>query len=309
MGEAPEKAADPKRKPRLGKGLSALLGEYMPTEDGPPQGPVRTVQLDRVAANPFQPRREFDSEQLAELTASIRENGLLQPLVVRPRLSGEGWELVAGERRMRALRALGWTEAPAVVRELDDRAMLLLAIVENVQRAELSPLEEARGYRRLVDEFGLTQQEVAENVGRERSTVANLLRLLQLPASVQRLIDEGQISMGHARALLGAGSEQRIGSLARETAARGLSVREVERRVREERRQPGDSPREQEEQSADPHLKRVEVELRRALGTKVKIRVRKGKADRGRLEIPFFGAEDFERLMEILLGSDAARSF
>jgi ParB family transcriptional regulator, chromosome partitioning protein len=304
---AEDRTPDAKRKPRLGKGLSALLGEYMPSEEGQAHGPVRSVQLSRVAANPFQPRREFDGEQLGELTASIRENGLLQPLVVRPLAGGDGWELVAGERRMRALRALGWSEAPAMVRELDDRAMLLLAIVENVQRAELSPLEEARGYRRLIDEFGLTQQEVSEHVGRERSTVANLLRLLQLPASVQRLVDEGEISMGHARALLGAGSEQRIATLARETVAQGLSVREVERRVRDERERP-DAGRRGEEPAEgvdDPHLRRIEVELRRALGTKVRIRVREG--NRGRLEIPFLGAEDFERLMEILLGSDAER--
>jgi ParB family transcriptional regulator, chromosome partitioning protein len=215
---------------------------------------------------------------------------------------------VAGERRMRALRALGWSEAPAVVRELDDRAMLLLAIVENVQRAELSPLEEARGYRRLIDEFGLTQQEVADHVGRERSTVANLLRLLQLPASVQHLVDEGAISMGHARALLGAGSEQRISALARETVARGFSVRDVERRVREERQPPAPQPAQRDDgEKADPHLRRVETQLRRALGTKVTIRVSKG--NRGRLEIPFFGAEDFERLMEILLGNDAERQY
>jgi ParB family transcriptional regulator, chromosome partitioning protein len=308
MERGPDRPLEAKRKPRLGKGLSALLGDYMPSEEGSPQGPVRSVQLSRVVANPFQPRREFDSEQLAELTASIRENGLLQPLIVRPHPSGEGWELVAGERRIRALRALGWGEAPAVIRTLDDRAMLLLAIVENVQRAELSPLEEARGYRRLVDEFGLTQQEVAENVGRERSTVANLLRLLHLPASVQRLIEEGAISMGHARALLGAGSEQRITLLARETVSRGLSVREVERRVREDRDRP-DAPPQSREARADPHLKRVEVDLRRALGTKVRIRVHPGKADRGRIEIPFLGAEDFERLLEILLGSDAARGY
>src|SRR5690606_23124587 len=176
--------------------------------------------------NPYQPRREFPIEQLQELEASIRESGLLQPLVVRPAgrtaPTGAEWELVAGERRLRAVRRLGWTEVPVVVREMDDRTLLVLAIVENVQRADLSPLEEAEGYRQLIEEFGYTQKEVAESVGRERSTIANLLRLLNLPASVQRLVNQGSLSMGHARALLGIGDERRIADLARKAAEDGL---------------------------------------------------------------------------------------
>ncbi|HEU0051757.1 MAG TPA: ParB/RepB/Spo0J family partition protein, partial [Longimicrobium sp.] len=210
------------RKPRLGKGLSALLGDFSAeTEAAAATGEgVREVATARIAPNPFQPRREFSPEQLAELEESIRQNGLLQPLVVRPATDatpeGAEWELVAGERRWRAVRRLGWTQVPVVVKEIDDRAMLVLAIVENVQRAELSPLEEAAGYRQLIDEFGFTQAEVAESVGRDRSTIANLLRLLQLPATVQRLVSDGQLSMGHARALLGLEDEREMSEVARQ---------------------------------------------------------------------------------------------
>lgn len=291
---------------RLGKGLGALLGEYMPTEEGGAAAAgARSIKTLRIVPNPFQPRREFEPESLAELEQSIRESGLLQPLVVRPAPAGaaEGaeWELVAGERRWRAVRRLGWTEVPSVVREIDDRAMLVLAIVENVQRAELSPLEEAAGYRQLIEEFGFTQAEVAESVGRERSTVTNLLRLLQLPPSVQRMLDEGKLAMGHARALLGLNDERGMAELAREAVHRGLSVRNVEERVRRRRADPSPSI----PTPADPHVRNLEAELQRALGTAARIRL--SGAERGRVEIPFFGTEDFERILELLLGPERAR--
>jgi ParB family transcriptional regulator, chromosome partitioning protein len=300
------------RRTRLGKGLSALLGEYLPEEAGPTDQGYRTVDVARIAPNPFQPRREFTPEQLAELESSIRENGLLQPLVVRPAQpgtpAGAEWELVAGERRWRAVRRLGWTDVPVLVREMDDRTMLVLAIVENVQRAELSPLEEADGYRRLIDEFGYTQKEVAESVGRERSTVANLLRLLQLPASVQRLVSDGSLSMGHARALLGLGDERRIAELARRATTHGLSVRAIEEQVRREKSPGGTTPvkpaRRSRGQATDAHLRRIESELQSQMGTAVRIHVEKGNA--GRIEIPFYGEEDFQRVIELLLGSDGA---
>ncbi|HEU0079748.1 MAG TPA: ParB/RepB/Spo0J family partition protein, partial [Longimicrobiaceae bacterium] len=226
-----------KKQARLGKGLGALLGEYLPPADAPhSQDGIRVIPIARIAPNPFQPRREFAPEQLAELEASIRENGLLQPLVVRPRTEttpdGADWELIAGERRWRAVRRLGWTQVPVVIKEIDDRAMLVLAIVENVQRAGLSALEEATAYKQLIDEFGYTQAEVADSVGRERSTVANLLRLLQRPASVQRMVNEGQLSMGHARAILGLEDEREMADVARQAAETGMSVRAVEERVR-----------------------------------------------------------------------------
>ncbi|HEX2093854.1 MAG TPA: ParB/RepB/Spo0J family partition protein [Longimicrobiaceae bacterium] len=299
-----------RKQPRLGKGLGALLGEYLPAEGSASvREGIRVVPTARIAPNPFQPRREFAPEQLAELEASIRESGLLQPLVVRPRGAstpeGAEWELVAGERRWRAVRRLGWSEVPVMVREIDDRAMLVLAIVENIQRAELSPLEEAAGYRRLIDDFGYTQQEVAESVGKDRSTVANLLRLLQLPASVQGLVSRGELSMGHARALLGLGTERDMADLARQAVQEGLSVRAVEERVRAWRASPAPpAARGQAERPADPHVRHLEEELQRTLGTAVRIRVSGGRT--GRIEIPFYSADDFDRVLELLLGAEAA---
>jgi ParB family transcriptional regulator, chromosome partitioning protein len=298
---------DDGKKTRLGRGLGALLGEYLPGEDERPPAGIRSVAVGRISSNPYQPRKEFAEEQLAELEASIRENGLLQPLVVRPASSdaeqGVQWELVAGERRWRAVRRLGWSEVPVVVKEVDDRTMLILAIVENVQREELSPLEEATAYRQLITRFGLTQREVASSVGRDRSTVANLLRLLGLPASVQRLVNDGSLSMGHARAILGAGDEHQMAELAREAARHGLSVREVEERVRVSREPRVSAPAAKREPAVDPHLRHLEGELQRALGTAARIRVTRGES--GRIEIPFYNADDFERVMELLLGTGA----
>jgi ParB family chromosome partitioning protein len=305
------------RKPRLGKGLSALLGDFssgteqaIATGDG-----VREVPTSRIAPNPFQPRHEFAAEQLAELEESIRVNGLLQPLVVRPRRAetpeGADWELIAGERRWRAVRRLGWAQVPVVVRDIDDRAMLVLAIVENVQRAGLSPLEEAAGYKQLIDEFGFTQAEVADSVGRERSTVTNLLRLLALPASVQRMVNEGQLSMGHARALLGLEDEREMAEVARAAVSAGLSVRTVEERVRQLRPGGGTAPPARGTTAAvrdavdDPHVRHLEAELQRKLGTAVRIRLAGGKT--GRIEIPFYNADDFDRVLELILGAEAER--
>jgi ParB family chromosome partitioning protein len=297
------------KKPRLGKGLSALLGEYTQEPAAAPGEPVTTVPTSRIAPNPFQPRREFTPEQLAELEESIRQNGLLQPLVVRPAREGTAvgaeWELVAGERRWRAVCRLGWTDVPVVVRDIDDRAMLVLAIVENVQRADLSPLEEATAYKRLMDDFDFTQAEVAESVGRERSTVANLLRLLALPPSVHRLLDEGKLLMGHARALLGLQDEREIADLARVAADSGMTVRAVEERVRDRRpaQKPADAP--EPPARGDAHVRHLEVELQRAFGTQVRIRVQGNNA--GRIEIPFLNADDFDRVLEQLLGPDARK--
>lgn len=306
------------RKPRLGKGLSALLGDFSAqTQEAIATGEgLREVPTSRVAPNPFQPRREFAPEQLAELEESIKQNGLLQPLVVRPRTvatpDGAEWELIAGERRWRAVRRLGWAQVPVVVRAIDDRAMLVLAIVENVQRAGLSPLEEAAGYKQLIDEFGFTQAEVADSVGRERSTVTNLLRLLALPASVQSLMNEGQLSMGHARALLGLDDEREIAELAREAAKGGMSVRTVEERVRQLRAGSGGAAPARSTMAGvreavdDPHVRQLEADLQRALGTAVRIRLAGGKT--GRIEIPFYNADDFDRVLELILGPEEERA-
>ena len=291
------------KKDRLGKGLGALLGEYLGDEPGSTE--ARSVPVSAVHPNPFQPRREFEEGELAELAASIKENGLLQPIVVRPagnRRGTDRWELVAGERRWRAVTRLGWTDVPALVRDVDDRTLLVLALVENLQRSELGALEEAHGYEQLMDEFGLSQKQVAEAVGRDRSTVANTLRLLQLPASVRRLLEAGSLSAGHARALLGAPSN-RMAELARQAAEDGWSVRETEDRVRKAKPAKRSRRKDRKGKQEDPAVKALETELERVLGTQVRIRQSRGV--KGKIEVSFYDAEDFERVFELLAGKPA----
>jgi ParB family chromosome partitioning protein len=289
------------KRDRLGRGLGALLGDYLGDTE-PAGAQSRTLPISAIVPNPFQPRREFVEEDLADLTSSIRENGLLQPVLVRPSADGGRWELVAGERRWRACTRLGWKEIPALVREVDDQTLLVLSLVENLQRAELSPLEEAEGFRRLGEEFSLTQQQIAEVVGRDRSTIANAMRLLQLPASVRQMVGDGRLTAGHARALLGLPNDRQIIQLAREAVDNQWSVREVESRVQKTR--PGKRGRAREETARDPAERALEEELQRHLGTAV--RIRRTRRGRGRIEIPFFGAEDLELLFEALAGRSAA---
>lgn len=293
------------KKERLGKGLGALLGEYLGEEDATAE--ARSVLVSAVHPNPFQPRRQFDEDELGGLAASIKENGLLQPIVVRPagnRRGADRWELVAGERRWRAVTRLGWKDVPALVRDVDDRTLLVLALVENLQRTGLGAMEEAEGYQQLLDDFGLSQKQVAEAVGRDRSTVANTLRLLQLPPSVRRLVEDRSLTAGHARALLGASSNRRMAELARQAVDQDWSVRETEARVRKDRpTKARKAPREQA--SRDPVLKALETELERVLGTQVRVRRTRGSG-KGRIEVQFYDAEDFERLFELLAGTPAA---
>ncbi|HSJ13887.1 MAG TPA: ParB/RepB/Spo0J family partition protein [Longimicrobiales bacterium] len=290
------------KRDRLGKGLGALLGEYLP-EDAAAENSVRNIPLAAIVPNPFQPRREFAEEELADLTASIRENGLLQPIIVRPAPAGrDRFELVAGERRWRACLRLGWKDIPATVRSVDDRTLLVLALVENMQRTELSPIEEAEALKRLSGDFSLSQQQIAELVGKDRSTVANLLRLLQLPAAVRGLVADGRLSAGHARALLSLEDDPRMGTLAEQAVAEGWSVRETEERVGRLRGTPRRA-RPRGPRARDVNERVLEEELQRVLGTEVRIHA--GRAMRGRIEIPFFGAEDFERIFELLAGQSA----
>ncbi|HEX6560150.1 MAG TPA: ParB/RepB/Spo0J family partition protein [Longimicrobiales bacterium] len=286
------------KKDRLGRGIGALLGEYM--GDRPVEGAqIRTLPIASIAPNPFQPRREFSEQDLADLVSSIRENGLLQPIVVRPAPVGSSvdWELVAGERRWRATMRLGWQEIPATIRDVDDRTLLVLALVENLQRSELSALEEAEGFRRLGEEFGLNQQQVAEVVGKDRSTIANSLRLLQLPASVRQLLSEGKLTAGHARALLGLGNDRKIADLARAAVENGWSVRDVEAQVQRVRPK---KERSRAEQPRDPTEKALEDELQIALDAAVKIRHSRGS--KGRIEVPYSSHDDFERIFLHLTG-------
>lgn len=283
---------------RLGRGLEALLG---PTrEEAEREGSLVELPLTAIKPNPYQPRQDVDPAALEELKASIKQAGLLQPVVVRP-LPGNGlYELIAGERRLRAVQALGWEKIPAVKRQVDDRTVLTLALIENLQRDDLSPVDEARGYDRLIAEFSLTQQDVADAVGRDRSTVANALRLLKLPAPVLELLHEGLLSVGHARALLALDDARIVTNLAREAVAQTLSVREVEDRVRGGRA-PERRPRLKRGLAPAPEVRRVEDALRRRLGTDVRVTLRaKGK---GQLHVSFYSNDDLARLMEIILGA------
>lgn len=300
-----------KSERRLGKGLGALLGEYV-DEDAEPEGPVRELPVARLRPNPYQPRTDFAEEGLERLVESIRENGLLQPLVVRPS-EDDRWEIVAGERRYRALRELGRESAPVVVRELTDRQMLVLALVENLQRENLSPLEEARGYRQLMDDFELTQAQVAERVGRGRTTVANTIRLLQLPEPVRELLEKGAITEGHARAILGLDGAEEQAEMAREVVGRELTVRETESRVRQIRESAGaggeaeedDGPDEEDAETrrSNAVVRRTERLLGRALGTEVSVDL--SGPESGEFRIPFHDSGDFERLV-VIMGGDAA---
>jgi len=292
------------KKERLGRGLEALLGDFMEEGPKPESAEVRMLPLGRIRPNPFQPRKEFAPEELEELSKSIRDNGLLQPLLVRPGPGGEeGWELVAGERRLRAVAQLGWEEVPAWVKEVDDQTLLILALVENLQREALGPLEEAEGFRVLSESFGLTQGEIANAVGKDRSTVANTLRLLQLPPSVRRLLASGALSAGHVRPLLALEDPIRAGDIARKAAEERWSVRQVEEEVKAKKGR-GRAVSSGGAVGKDPILEALQEELRNVLGTRVVLRrARKGK---GVIEVPFLGTEDFERIFALITGREAS---
>lgn len=289
---------------RLGKGLGALLS------GGPVGSDLETgsseLSIASIRPNPHQPRRTFDPAHLEELTESIRRHGVLQPVVVRPR--GKGYELISGERRWRASKLAGRDTVPAVVRhDVTDDAMLELALVENVQREDLNPLERARGYQDMIEALGLTQEAVAERVGLKRATIANHVRLLELPESVQQLVAGGGLSMGHARALLGLPKDAARKRLARETVDEDLSVRAVEERVRALNGGEGaekKSSREAAEKPVKPPAWVLDLErrCRDRFGAKVAVRNKKGY--RGEVAIEYASRKELERLMALLAPAD-----
>lgn len=286
---------------RLGRGLEALIASAAQETEAPAPSEGQRIPVARIRANPFQPRREFDPAELQELAASLKQNGLLQPITVRP--AGDGYELVAGERRLRAAQAIGWTEIPAQVRDLDDRALLVLALVENLQRANLNAIEEALGYQRLMEEFGLTQGQVAEAVGKDRTTVTNLLRVLSLPASVQKLVESSALSAGHARALLALSDRSGAERIAREAVAGGWSVRELERRVRETET-PAAKPTAKKPVSTHTATtvaasRQIENELRKYLQTDVQLELTND--NKGFVKVAFYSADDLERLLDLII--------
>ena len=286
------------KKRRLGRGLEALLGPTSVPE-AKSRGDLNTIALDRIQPNPFQPRHVFDQEALDELKQSMHTSGLLQPVVVRP--AGDGYELIAGERRFRAAEQLGWSEIHAVVREVDDQTLLTLALVENIQRDSLSPIDEALGYERLVNEFGASQADVAELVGRSRSTITNALRLLRLPDAVQDLVHVGRLSTGHARALLQVSDARAVPALAERAVEEGMSVRDLEALARG-KRAPKRRPRQTDGTGPerDGEARRVEEALRERLGTDVFVS-RRG-ASSGRITVNFYSNDDLSRMLEIILG-------
>lgn len=296
----------PKTTSRLGKGLGALLGDVLDAPVGA-ELPLEDVEVVRIKPNRFQPRVEFDAGTIKELRSSIKQNGLIQPLVVRRALGG--FELVAGERRLRAIKDLGWEKVPVVIRELSDEAMLVLALVENLQRENLNPVEEALAFQQLIDRFGFTQQAVAKRLGRNRSTIANTLRLLTLPVPIRNLLSAGKLTAGHARAVLAVEDEKSQLRLANEIVKLGLSVREAERRARKAARagQAKNGTGGRSKRAEDPIVRRATTVLGRSLGTGVEIRLT-GR-NKGEIRIPFHDAEDFERLIRRLLAADAAELF
>jgi ParB family chromosome partitioning protein len=293
---------------RLGRGLSALISSVQPPVAAPApsanegQEPFRQLRLEQIVPNPKQPRREFSESELQELQLSLQTSGLLQPIAVRPRGDGK-FELIAGERRFRAASRLGWTTIPAVVRDVSDEQLLSLALVENLQREDLNPIEEAQGYRQLINEFGLAHQQVAQAVGKDRSTVTNALRLLSLPEDVQLLVRDGSLTLGHARAMLGVPPGTSLSELARKVVAQRLSVREVERLV-QEAKPAVKRNRDAENQltvSEVPEVRRLTDRLRRFLQTDVAVQV--DSAGRGEVRIRFYSADDFNRVFELMTRS------
>ena len=285
---------------RLGKGLGALLGDYLEPELQP--GEVQKLKIASILPNPMQPRRSFVQAELEELAASIAENGLLQPIVVRAAAGADNYELIAGERRLRAVGILGWDEVPVIVRDASDRTLLVLALVENLQREALNPLEEAEGYASLGEQFNMKQADIAAAVGKDRSTVSNLLRLLKLPVSVRRLVERGSLSAGHARALLAVDDPVRAAELGQQAAKEGWSVREVERRVSATSKK---KRKRKSTATSDPIVKAFEGQLRDHFSTRVTIREQAGR--KGSIEIQYHGPEDFERIYELMTGQDSSR--
>ena len=306
-----------KRRPALGRGLGALIPSA-PTPKPEPDataggtdrdpGPgLRTLPIEELSPSPDQPRKNFDETALSELAESIKANGIIQPIVVTPAPASVGtrYLIVAGERRWRAAQRAGLHDVPVVVRQTEEAERLELALVENIQRADLDPIEEARAFAQLIDVRGYTQDALAERVGKDRSTISNALRLLRLPEKVQAMVHAGQLSMGHARALLGLSDDRAMIEVAKEVVADGLSVRATEKAVR--KRATDEQPEAPDD--ADERRKiivgELENRLRRRLGVRVKLRA-KGSKGAGTLEVPYASLDELDRVLKMILGDPNA---
>jgi ParB family chromosome partitioning protein len=287
--------ASPVPKSRLGRGLASLIGEPANQEPAlPTEGQQRIVPIEQVHSSPLNPRQSFKEAELEELASSIRERGLVQPLIVRPK-GPAGYEIVAGERRWRASQKAGLRNVSVIVRELSDKEVLELAIIENVQRADLNPIEEARGYKELVERFQYNQDDLAQIIGKSRSHVANTLRLLRLPDGVLGLVQDGALSAGHARALVGREDAE---SLAKMIVAKGMNVREVEALVQ---RPAGSLPETRKKRDKDTDTVAFEKEIAEALGLKVE--VKRGSGESGVLSIKYSNFDQLDYLRGRLLGN------
>ena len=284
---------------RLGKGLEALLGNVTnaaPAEPGENRESVCVLSINQIDPNPYQPRQEFDEAEMQELADSIALHGVIQPILVTPHGQGR-YTLVAGERRWRASRKAGLSEIPAIVRPMDDRALREIALIENLQRVNLNPVEEAESISLLMQEYGLTQENVSERVGKSRSAVANALRLLSLPPAVLQMVRDGKLSSGHARAVLSVPGEDRQLAFAEEIVKQGYSVREAEKRAKLLKEE---SARPQKKKGVlDLHLRSAQEELQQRLGTKVEFT---GTPEKGKISISYFSPYELERLYALLGG-------
>ena len=283
----------------LGRGLSALL----PDKPATTNEEMVEIDLDLIEPNNFQPRTSFDEERLEQLAQSIRANGIIQPLLVR-RLSTDRYQLVAGERRWRAAQRAGLHRVPCVVKEIPEDKMLELALIENIQRQELNAIEEAHAYKRLIEALGLTQEMVAQRVGRDRTFITNYLRLLRLPEDIQRMVEAEQLSMGHARALLGVDEPEIQRKLAKEVSEKGLSVRQTERAIKRIVEGEETDTVTNTAIKEDPNFKAAEDKLRRKLSSKVHILVNQ-KTSGGKIEIQFFDDNDLNRIYETIMGKES----
>jgi ParB family chromosome partitioning protein len=288
------------RKRGLGRGLDALIpSEPAQPADTPPLVGLIEAPVDAIRPNPQQPRLSLDDDKLAELAASIREHGLLQPLIVTRLESAPGFQLIAGERRWRAARMAGLSQVPVIVKEVAPQETLELALVENVQRADLNPLEEALAYRQLVDEFGMTQEQVAERVGKSRVAITNTLRLLRAPQAVQKALLAGEIRQGHARALLALETDEAQEAALTVVVRQGLNVRQTEALVR---RLSGERPQRPAPPPETPQTQALETAFREALGTKVSLQ--RNQKGAGRVVIHFYSDEELENIYTRLVGED-----
>lgn len=282
----------------LGKGLGALIPTPEVVEYNPEQDVVLEISVEEIIPNSFQPRKEFDPEKLQELASSIQEHGVIQPVIVRPRLNNTGYELVVGERRLRACKMIGLEKIPAVIKTLSDQEMTEIALIENIQRENLNPVEEAKAYKRLIEEFGLTQEEVAKKVGKSRPFVANFLRLLQLPSDILDLLADGKVTVGHVRPLLSLVNESLQRQVVKEILERNLSVRETEETVKKIIKDKT-SKRILKKKNTSPVFLDLQEQLQNKFGTKVLI---KDSGKRGKIEIEYYNYDDLQRIIDLIVG-------